>query len=205
VIVIVDYGLGNLHSVLHKVRKAGIRAILSSRVEDVEAAEKLILPGVGSFGAGMEGLHHLGMIPVLNTKVVDMKTPILGICLGMQLFAGWSEESSVGGLGWVDADVRKFRFPGGDSLRIPHVGWNTLSRRKESILLKNIPGNQRFYFTHSYHLCCREQDDIVATTPYGYEFASVIQHGNMYGTQFHPEKSHRRGLDIIRNFAEGTP
>lgn len=144
-IVIVDYGLGNLHSVLHKVRKAGIRAILSSRVEDVEAAEKLILPGVGSFGAGMAGLHHLGMIPVLNAKVVDMKTPILGICLGMQLFAGWSEESSVRGLGWVDADIRKFRFPGGDSHRIPHVGWNTLSPRKESILLKNIPGNQRFY------------------------------------------------------------
>jgi len=204
-IVIIDYGVGNLHSVLHKVRKAGVQAVLSSRIEDIDTAEKLILPGVGSFGAGMAGLHGAGMVPVLNAKVIDRKTPILGICLGMQLFAKSSEESSGPGLGWIDADVRRFHFPEDVPQRIPHVGWNTLLPKKKSVLLNDIPGDQRFYFTHSYHLYCRSSDDVVAMTLYGYEFASVIRHDNICGTQFHPEKSHRRGLEIIRNFVEGTP
>lgn len=194
--------MGNLRSVHHKVMKAGIQAILSSRTEDVEAAEKLILPGVGAFGAGMEQLKSRGLIPVLQEKVVVDKTPILGICLGMQLFANWSEESHVKGLGWIDADVRRFNFPESAPYRIPHVGWNTLIQVKSSPLLNHTVSNQRFYFTHSYHLCCRCEDDIVATTRYGYDFVSVIRHDNICGTQFHPEKSHRRGIEIIRNFAE---
>ena len=201
-IVIIDYGMGNLRSVHHKVMKAGIQAILSSRIEDIEAAEKLILPGVGSFGAGMERLHSYGLIPVLQEKVTVGKTPILGICLGMQLFASWSEESHVKGLEWIDADVRRFNFPESAPYRIPHVGWNTLIRVKSSPLLDHIMSDQRFYFTHSYHLCCRFKDDVVATTRYGYEFASVIRHDNICGTQFHPEKSHRRGIEIIRNFVQ---
>jgi glutamine amidotransferase len=203
-IVIIDYGMGNLRSVHHKVNKAGIHAVLSSRIEDIEAAEKLILPGVGSFGAGMESLHSYGLIPVLQEKVTVRKTPILGICLGMQLFASWSEESHVKGLEWIDADVRRFNFPESAPYRIPHVGWNTLIQVKSSHLLDHIVSDQRFYFTHSYHLCCHLEDDVVATTRYGYEFASIIRHDNICGTQFHPEKSHRRGIEIIRNFVQYT-
>jgi glutamine amidotransferase len=200
VIVVIDYGMGNLRSVLNKVKKASIQAILSSRVEDIESAERLILPGVGSFGAGMERLQTHGLIPVLQETVVIRKVPILGICLGMQLFAAWSEESNTKGLGWIDADVKKFNFPESMSNRIPHVGWNILIPKRNSPLLNNIQTGQRFYFTHSYHLFCRCDYDIVATTEYGYEFASVIHHKNIFGTQFHPEKSHRRGIEIIRNF-----
>ena len=203
-IVIIDYGMGNLRSVHHKVNKAGIRAVLSSSIEDIEAAEKLILPGVGAFGAGMAQLESRGLFPVLQEKVVVGKTPILGICLGMQLFASWSEESHVKGLEWIDADVRRFNFPDSAPYRIPHVGWNTLIQVKSSPLLNHIVSDQRFYFTHSYHLCCRFDDDVVAMTRYGYEFASVIRHDNIFGTQFHPEKSHRRGIEIIRNFVQYT-
>ena len=196
--------MGNLRSVHHKVNKAGIRAVLSSSIEDIEAAEKLILPGVGAFGAGMAQLESRGLFPVLQEKVVVGKTPILGICLGMQLFASWSEESRVKGLEWIDADVRRFNFPESAPYRIPHVGWNTLIQVKSSHLLDHIVSDQRFYFTHSYHLCCHLEDDVVATTRYGYEFASVIRHDNICGTQFHPEKSHRRGIEIIRNFVQYT-
>ena len=203
-IVIIDYGMGNLRSVHHKVNKAGIHAVLSSRIEDIEAAEKLILPGVGAFGAGMAQLESRGLFPVLQEKVVAGKTPILGICLGMQLFASWSEESRVKGLEWIDADVRRFNFPESAPYRIPHVGWNTLIQVKSSHLLDHIVSDQRFYFTHSYHLCCHLEDDVVATTRYGYEFASIIRHDNICGTQFHPEKSHRRGIEIIRNFVQYT-
>lgn len=204
-IVIINYGMGNLRSVHNKVREAGIEAILSSRIEDIEAAEKLILPGVGSFGAGMNRLHSYKLIPVLLDKVKVRKTPILGICLGMQLFATWSEESNVRGLEWIDADVRRFHFLDGASYRVPHVGWNTLIAKKSSPILNQIRSDQRFYFTHSYHLCCRFDNDVIATTRYGYEFASIVQHENIFGTQFHPEKSHRRGIQIIRNFAQYRP
>jgi glutamine amidotransferase len=201
-IVIVDFGIGNLNSVLHKVKKVGIEAIISSRIEDIEQAEKLILPGVGAFGAGVENLKSLGLVSILNHKVVEKKTPVLGICLGMQLFAKRSEEGNVEGLGWVDAEVRRFRFEDNNSLRIPHVGWNIIQPQQETQLFKGIVPGQRFYFTHSFHLRCSNPEDVLATTFYGYEFVSALRHENIYGVQFHPEKSHRRGIEIIRNFVE---
>ena len=204
-IVVVDYGMGNLRSVVHKLGKMGVEAMLSSRAEDIEEAEKLILPGVGAFGAGMGNLNAYGLVRVLNKKVLDEKTPILGICLGMQLFARRSEEGNTDGLGWIDAQVKRFDFKGDNKgLKIPHVGWNTLDQKKESPLLAGVVAGQRFYFTHSYHLFSNCADDVVATTFNGYDFASVVQHENIFGVQFHPEKSHLRGIQLVKNFVEYT-
>lgn len=202
-VVIVDYGVGNLRSVLHKVTKAGVDAVVTSDAGEIERAEKLILPGVGAFSGGMRNLESYGLLDVLHKKVTIDRTPILGICLGMQLFAARSEEGNVQGLGWLDAEVRRFDFSGlQENLRVPHVGWNVLLPKKETPLLKGIEPDRRFYFTHSYHLVCNAAEDIVAVTHYGYDIVSIIQHDNIYGMQFHPEKSHRRGIEIVVNFAE---
>jgi glutamine amidotransferase len=212
-IVVIDYGMGNLRSVLHKLGKIGVEAIVSSEAEAIEKAEKLILPGVGAFAAGMNNLRAHNLIPTLNKKVLDEKTPVLGICLGMQLLARRSEEGSAEGLGWIDAEVKRFDFihaqvsaveGNGSNLRVPHVGWNTITPKKESPLLAGVVPGQRFYFTHSYHVCCHNPDDVVATTHYGFDFVSAVQHENIFGIQFHPEKSHRRGLEVVKNFVEYT-
>lgn len=200
-IVIVDYGMGNLHSVQSKIESLKYEAIISSRVEDIENASKLILPGVGSFARGIENIREYGLLEILNKKALLDKTPILGICLGMQLLTNFSEEGDAEGLSWVEGETRKFTFGNGEAkLRIPHVGWNTTSVRKKSVLFDNIPDNKRYYFTHSYYVACKGDETLVATTNYGYEFASVVQKDNIYGTQFHPEKSHQHGLQMIDNF-----
>jgi len=147
----------------------------------------------------MKNLKEYGLIDVLNKKVLDDKTPILGICLGMQLFSEHSEEGETKGLGWIESDTVKFSF-NDNSLRIPHIGWNKLSLKKESILFKDVPTDKRFYFVHSYYVNCKNEEDTVASTNYGIDFTSAIQKGNIYGTQFHPEKSHKHGLKIIDNF-----
>ncbi|MFH0861089.1 MAG: imidazole glycerol phosphate synthase subunit HisH [Candidatus Altiarchaeota archaeon] len=201
-IVIVDYGVGNLSSVSHKMGKLKIDAIISDDVKTLMDADKIILPGVGSFAAGMGNLRELGLIEILKRKVVEERTPILGICLGMQLFSKHSEEGDADGLGWVDCETKKFVFDDGKKLRVPHVGWNTLSVVKDSPLLDSVPADMTFYFTHSYHLSCREKDILIATTAYGYDFPSVIQKDNIFGVQFHPEKSHKRGMQIIKNFVD---
>lgn len=197
-IVIVDYGMGNLNSVLYKVKKLGVDAIISSKPEDVLNADKLIMPGVGSFGKGMENLTQYGLVDALNEAVIQKKIPILGICLGMQLFTKKSEEGNVDGLGWVNAKTIKFRFNG---LKVPHVGWNSLSGNSDNILTKNLLDNE-FYFTHSYFVECEDTVDIISKTEYGYQFVSALQKGNIYGVQFHPEKSHRKGMKVIQNFLE---
>ncbi len=200
-VVIVDYGMGNLRSVLHKLQKVGAPAILSSEVKEIEQAEKIILPGVGAFAAGMKNLSDFGLLPVLNYKVLVEKTPILGICLGMQLFAKSSTEGNADGLGWLNAEVQRFDFSQLSAPpRIPHVGWNTVNIHKTSILFEGVQSDQRFYFTHSYHLTTPDQDIVLATTTYGYPFISAVQSENIYGVQFHPEKSHRRGLIVYQNF-----
>lgn len=202
-VVIVDYGIGNLRSVLHKLSKAKIEAEISSDVGQIEQAEKIIFPGVGAFSAGMKNLASYGLVSILNKKVLEDKTPILGICLGMQLFATSSEEGDIPGLGWLDAEVRKFHFTENENkLRVPHVGWNIIEARRDSVLFQGIPEGQRFYFTHSYHIHCNDAGDIAASTNYGYAFPSIVQRDNIYGVQFHPEKSHRRGIEIVKNFVE---
>jgi imidazole glycerol-phosphate synthase subunit HisH len=202
-IVVVDYKMGNIGSILNMFKKIGISAISSSNSDQIEKAEKLILPGVGSFDAGMENLKRSGLIPTLNEKVIKKKTPILGICLGMQLFGTKSEEGGMSGLGWIDAETARFKFSEGQPyLKIPHMGWNNVILKRVSELYKDMPEDPRFYFVHSYHLVCNNEKEIVAKTFYGYEFASIVQKENIYGVQFHPEKSHKFGMKLLKNFAE---
>jgi glutamine amidotransferase len=202
-IVIVDYGMGNLRSVLNKFERMGVEAVISSRVEEISKAEKLVLPGVGHFGKAMNNLAERGHIKALGKKVLKDKVPILGICLGMQLFSHWSEEGCAAGLGWINAET--FRFDPGKMkrpLKIPHMGWNSIKKKKNISLLDSVNEKDTFYFVHSYHVVCKDPADIVALTEYGYDFTSVIQRENIYGTQFHPEKSHKRGFQILKNFTE---
>jgi len=202
-IAIVDYGMGNLGSIFNMFRKIGVPAELTSDPGEIRNAAKIVLPGVGSFDAGMRNLEERGFIPVLRAAAVECRVPILGICLGMQLMAGKSEEGTLPGLGWLDADV--VRFPSlveGDRLKVPHMGWNLLEPRRECALFQGAGPGLRFYFVHSYHVVCRDPSDVAATTRYGADFVSAFQHGNLYGVQFHPEKSHRFGMALLRNFAE---
>lgn len=201
-IAIIDYGAGNLRSIINKIERIGSKAIATSKPEVINKAEKIILPGIGYFAAGMENLKQKGLIKVLNQKVLKDKTPILGICLGVQFFTDFSEEGNAKGLGWIKAKTVKFSMEKHPELKIPHMGWNTLNLKKKSKLFEDVEEDARFYFVHTYHLVCEDKTDILASTNYGYEFTSVIEKGNIYGTQFHPEKSHHNGIQIIRNFME---
>ncbi len=204
-IVIIDYGMGNLRSILHKLEKLKFEATISADPAVIDQATHLILPGVGHFAMGMQNLTTAGLIDVLNKKALEDKTPIMGICLGMQLFTRHSEEGDADGLGWIDGDTRRFDFGDGennDRLRIPHVGWNLLNVKRPSPMLADVQPDQRFYFVHSYFVTCDRDEDVVATTHYGRDFVSVLRRDNIFGTQCHPEKSHRRGIEVIRRFVE---
>jgi glutamine amidotransferase len=198
-VAIVDYGMGNLHSVKRKLDKIGVHSQLTSDPRDLLRADKLVLPGVGHFGKAMEHLLTMGLLPALHEAVVVRRTPILGICLGMQLFARHSEEGDVDGLGWVDADVVRFAMDD-RRLKVPHMGWNGVSVARQSPLLGGVTEQTEFYFVHAYHLVCRDRADVLCETDYGVPFTSVIQRGNLYGVQFHPEKSHDAGENLLRNF-----
>lgn len=202
-IVIIDYKTGNYGSVLNMLRKIGEEATISSDILDINKASKLILSGVGSFDSGMKNLKDLGVLSILNEKVIENKTPILGICLGMQLFSRKSEEGHLAGLGWIDAVVAKFRFENTqNSLKVPHMGWNIIELVKKNALFKNMTEEQKFYFVHSYYIKCNEVKDVVAFTEHGIRFASVVQKNNIFGVQFHPEKSHKFGMQLLKNFIE---
>lgn len=202
-IVIVDYGMGNLQSVKKAFRRIGYEAKVSSSHADILQAEKLILPGVGHFGSGMQKLKNLHLVEVLNKKVLEEGTPFLGICLGMQLLTKHSEEGDAEGLGWFDAKTIRFQLENESGiLRIPHMGWNNIKPAADNGLLNSIPGDALFYFVHSYHVVCSNPEDVLATTEYGIRFVSAIHRKNIAGVQFHPEKSHDHGLRILKNFAE---
>lgn len=201
-IIIVDYGMGNFGSILNMLKRVGAKAAISSYVSDIEKADKLILPGVGSFDNAMKNLDGLKLVPVLNKKVLKEKTPILGICLGIQLFTKKSEEGTLPGLGWIDAETIRFRFDRKQNLKIPHMGWNTVKILKARPLFENMYAGARFYFVHSYHLVCKNKQDAATTTGYGYDFVSSVAKGNIYGTQFHPEKSHKFGMKLLENFSK---
>jgi len=197
-ILIIDYNIGNLYSVYNMFKYLGINSKISSSLNDIKIADKLILPGVGHFKTGMENLVQTNLIDTLNEEVLIKKKPILGICLGMHLMTKHSDEGDYNGLGWVDATTRKFQIS--ESLKVPHIGWNDLSYKKASLLNDNISANLRYYFVHSYHVQCNQQADVLATSMYGHEFVAAFQHENIYGVQFHPEKSHKYGIELLRNF-----
>ena len=198
-IVIIDYGMGNIRSILNKINRAGYEAQVSYEYETIKNSNKIILPGVGHFANGMKKLRERNLIDILNEKVLDNKTPILGICLGMQLFTRFSEEGNSQGLGWLDAETIKFILTD-IKHKVPHMGWNSIEQKKESSLLKDIPDSRYYYFVHSYHVKCHNNDDVLTTSKYGYEFVSSVQKDNIFGTQFHPEKSHEWGEKLLNNF-----
>jgi len=212
-IVIINYNMGNLRSVHNKFKRLGVECIISSKKEDIEKADKLILPGVGHFKYGMQNLNEIGIIDILNKKVIKEKTPILGICLGTQLFCSHSEEGNSEGLGWIDAEVIKFNVSDKIKYKVPHMGWNdvTIVNRNsldvslsvgETKRLSEKESLEQFYFVHSYHLKCNNPQDVWMTTTYDYEYVSAIRRDNIYGTQFHPEKSHDAGYQLLKRFAE---
>jgi len=199
--VIIDYKTGNLGSILNMFKKIGVEATVSSNVLDIERADKIILSGVGSFDSGIDNLKDAGLIPVLNEMVLVKKIPILGICLGMQLFSKKSEEGKLAGFNWINAETVRFKFDDRETnLKVPHMGWDTINTKRESPLLANMYQEARFYFVHSYHLICENQEDVIATTNHGYEFPSIVQKENIFGVQFHPEKSHKFGIKLFENF-----
>src|SRR4051812_26895986 len=191
-VAIIDYGMGNLHSVKRKLDRIGVHAQLTSEPSELLHADKLVLPGVGHFGKAMEHLGTLGLVPALHEAVVVRKTPILGICLGMQLFARHSEEGGVEGLGWIDADVVRFELDT-RHFKVPQMGWNDVRVARSSPLLAGVTEQTEFYFVHAYHVACRDTADVLCDTDYGCRFTSVLQRDNVYGVQFHPEKSHDAG------------
>ena len=203
-ITIIDYGIGNLGSVKNMFKKIGEDSIVSSKKEDIQKATKILLPGVGSFDRAMQNLKELDLIDIIKSKVLEDKTPIMGICLGMQLLTNGSAEGKNDGLGFVDAYASKFNFDENiDKLPIPHMGWNKTNLEKESKLYKdNDSKNRRFYFVHSYAVHCKNKNDILTTTYYGYEFVSSFEKNNIIGCQFHPEKSHKFGMKLFKNFVE---
>ncbi|MDP2388233.1 MAG: imidazole glycerol phosphate synthase subunit HisH [Bacteroidota bacterium] len=201
-IVIIDYGIGNLASVQNMLKKINVKdVIISGDIDVVSKAEKLILPGVGSFDAGMNNLLNSGLIDTLNKKVLEEKVPILGICLGMQLMTLRSEEGSKKGLGWINAETLKFSFPSDSIFKIPHMGWNYISITKANPLI-DLNSKNKFYFVHSYYVKCAHEDEIIGTTNYNIEFTSFFNLNNIYGVQFHPEKSLKFGMKLLENFSK---
>lgn len=198
-IVIVDYGMGNLGSIVNMFKKIGAKALISGDPKIIATASKLLLPGVGSFDRAMESIHERGLKPVLDEQALVVKKPILGICLGLQLLTRGSEEGKLPGLGWVAADT--VRFPSMPRLRIPHMGWNVVHPATPSLLTQNMPLESRYYFVHSYHVRVDEEHNSILKCQYGVSFDAAVQKENIYGVQFHPEKSHRFGMQLLRNFA----
>lgn len=199
-IAIINYGLGNLTSIQNMCKRLGIAATITADHEAIRNAGKLILPGVGHFKKGMENLRHSGLQTLLNELVLEQKKPILGICLGAQLMTRHSEEGNVEGLSWVDALTVRFDQSKEKTMKVPHMGWSEIAVADKNPLLTNLPLEPRFYFVHTYHFLFAEQSEISATCHYGYDFVCAFQKGNIYGTQFHPEKSHKYGMKVLENF-----
>lgn len=204
-LTIIDYGMGNLGSIKNMFKKIGSEALITSDINQIESATKIVLPGVGAFDHGMKHLQELKLINVLEKKVINQKTPFLGICLGMQLLGKSSEEGQLPGLGWIAATAKRFNFAELDKkLPVPHMAWNFITPKKKSVLLNNMHEDARFYFVHSYHVVNDDEKNCLATTSYGYEFVSMVERENIFGVQFHPEKSHRFGMQLLKNFVELT-
>ena len=203
-VVIVDYGMGNIFSVQKRLEILKQECIVSNDPALIAKADRLILPGVGHFAVAMENLRKSGLIEVLNRAVLIDKVPILGICLGMQLMCTYSEEGSCEGLGWFNANVVKFKFEDSFRFKVPHTGWNQIHISKNSQLMNDIPEGSNFYFIHSYFLKLKEETDQLNFTSHEFNFTSAIEKENIFGVQYHPEKSHDLGLQLLKNFLFAT-
>lgn len=203
-IIIIDYGVGNLGSIKNMIGRLGYQCVISNNKEEIQSANKLILPGVGHFSYGMDKLRATGLIDILEELVVVKKIPILGICLGAQLMCKFSEEGNVSGLGWFDVVVNKFKIESSHQkkYKIPHMGWNNVHLLKESKLFAGLVDNIRFYFVHSYHFVVNDPKIELARTNYCYDFVSALENENIFAVQFHPEKSHKFGMQLMNNFLE---
>lgn len=199
-IVIVNYGLGNLAAIKNMLRKLGHDSIITSDTNEIAKANKLIIPGVGAFGKGVENIKAMNLLEILNKKALVDKVPILGICLGMQLITSHSEEGNVDGLNWIPVQTRKFAFDPAQKLTVPHMGWADIEPKPDHWLFKGYTEQPRFYFAHSYYVAT-DPKYTIAQVQYGFKFACAVEHENIAGVQFHPEKSHRFGLTLLNNFA----
>lgn len=202
-ISIVDYGFGNLGSIKNMLDYLGHENEIVEEPEQILHSSKIILPGVGSFDQGMKALNEKGWVSVLNQKVLEERIPVLGICLGMQLMTQESEEGTEKGLGWISAQTKKFVFPADTGLKIPHMGWNKVNVMGESPLHRQLTELEeiRYYFVHSYFVQPLETDNVIFSCNYGGGFCAAFQYDNIFGTQFHPEKSHQFGLKLLHNFS----
>ncbi len=201
-IAIIDYGMGNIGSVSNMLKKIGRKSEITRDAEKILQADHIIVPGVGSFDTGMEQLEKLELVELIRQKALIDKTPILGICLGAQLMLNSSEEGHKQGLSLVDGEVIRFKLPIDSRLRIPNMGWNHITKVKSSPLVDLLPEEPRFYFVHSYHFNLKNPEDQLLTSEYDYSFCSAFQQENIMGVQFHPEKSHKFGMALLRNFTE---
>lgn len=200
-IAIIDYNMGNFASVQNMIKKNGRESIVTDHPDHILKATKLILPGVGHFARGMENLTNKKLIEVLNYKVLEEKTPILGICLGMQLLTNHSEEGNTEGLKWIDASIVKFNFSNtAKQYKIPNMGWHHVMPKKQHALFNGYREVPKFYFVHSFYCKCASSENELATAHYGFEYCCAVEKENVYGTQFHPEKSHKYGMQLIHNF-----
>jgi len=205
-ISIIDCGMGNLGSISNILKYIGIDSQIITSAEEINEADKLILPGVGNWDNGMHKLRESELLDALHERVIADRIPILGICLGMQLMFESSEEGDLPGLGWVSGNVSRFNFDKSadckQKLRIPHMGWNIVSSVRKSLLTDAFNEETRFYFVHSFHVNCTNPKHKLMTCNYGYEFVCAVNRDNIWGVQFHPEKSHKFGMNLMRKFAE---
>ncbi|WP_278381273.1 imidazole glycerol phosphate synthase subunit HisH [Chryseobacterium arthrosphaerae] len=202
-ITLIDYGVGNINAFVNVYKRVDVPVKIAKTKEDLEGAQKLILPGVGHFDHAMTQLNNSGMRDKLDDLVLNHKVPVIGICVGMQMMANNSDEGNMEGLKWIDATVKKFDESKINQVtRLPHMGWNDVKPIKDIELFKGLEDNSIFYFLHTYYFQCNNSEDIMAVTEYGGEFASAAHHENKYGIQFHPEKSHHYGEILLHNFAK---
>ena len=202
-IAIVNYGSGNIRAIANIYKRLNVAVGIASTPDELRAAEKIILPGVGAFDQAIKCLNESGMRDILNELVIEKKKPVLGICVGMQILANNSEEGVLDGLGWIDGEVRKFNIANfTQKTHLPHMGWNDVVPLKNSKLFINLENNPLFYFLHSYYFSCSNEKDVLAVTDYGGNFVSAVNSDNVFGVQFHPEKSHQWGIQLLKNFGE---